>query len=595
MSRFPLSRRAVAQLGLGLFGASLPAPAFNMSPQASTLAEGAIAQSGILETPLGRLIGATDERDGVRVTSYKGIPYAQPPVGLRRWKPAEPATAWNCTRDATSFPPQAVQVTEPDAMFYSLPQTVQSEDCLYLNVWTPAGEGVRQQSLPVMVWIHGGAFMTGAGSIPVYDGAALARKGVVVVTINYRVGVLGYFAHPELIAEAKGGVCANFGTTDQIEALRWVRNNIAAFGGDPGNVTIFGQSAGAMSVSMLMASPLARGLFHRAIGQSGGFFFPMRTLGRSSWGGPPAEELGAEFGKRLGALTLSDLRDLPAQVLADAAPRNGDLLNQLGALMVVDGLVFERPVHETFRLGKQHPVPVLVGFNSDEASGIADYGAIPVLSDPVAYEADIRARYGALADDFLAHYPSRDPQTAAMNAFRDGGFGWPVLQWATEAARRNRETFLYFFSHTPPGAEVDRAIFGSANRRRIGAFHAAEIAYVFNNVDTQLLSVWGDGKPHANRPAAPPRDDDRELAGAMSDYWVSFAKTGTPRGKNLPAWHPFDPTNGHYMHFGAGPMPAQHLMPGMRELHNDIFRARAAAGNFWYLGNVGAMGATVTG
>lgn len=595
MQRLRLSRRAIARFGLGLAGVSIAgsdsAAGFETPSPARAPAPDAFGDTGILHTPLGGLIGTLVTHGEQRVAAYKGIPYAMPPVGERRWRPAEAAPPWNCTRDARAFGPQAVQLTEPDSRFYFLPQSVQSEDCLYLNVWTPSLPDAPQERLPVMVWIHGGAFMTGAGSVPVYDGAALARKGVVVVTINYRLGVLGYFAHPELIAEAKGGICANFGTTDQIEALRWVKNNIASFGGDPGNVTIFGQSAGAMSVSQLMASPLSKGLFHRAIGQSGGFFFPMRTLGRPSWGGPPAEVLGAEFAKRLGVGSLADLRRLPAELLVDAAPKHGDLLNQLGALMVVDGTVFERSVHETFRAGRQHKVPILVGFTSDEGSGIADYGAIPVLSDSAAYAADMRHRYGALADDFLARYPASDPQSAAFDAFRDGGFGGPVLEWATQSAQASQDVYLYYFSHTPPGADVMRPVFDSANLHRIGAHHASEIAYVFNNIDRPFASVWGDGHPHTNCPAAPPRNEDLRLADIMSDYWVSFARTGAPAGDGLPHWAPFTIGARRHMKFAEGdPTPSRDLFPGLTEQLARINAAREAAQIFWYLGNVGVEG-----
>lgn len=598
MTRFTFSRRAIAHLGLGLVGASLPVS--EAAARATTRtgpcsdATGPLVGSDVLQTPQGALIGTVAERGGAPVASYKGIPYAVPPLGARRWTAAEAAPPWNCTRDASTFGPQAAQLTEPDAAFYSLPQSVQSEDCLYLNVWTPVTPGTQQAPLPVMVWIHGGAFMTGAGSLPVYDGTQLARKGVVVVTINYRVGVFGYFAHPELIAEANGGICANFGTTDQVEALRWVRTNISAFGGDPDNVTIFGQSAGSMSVSQLLATPLSKGLFHRAIGESGGFFFPMRTLGRPSWGGPPAEALGQAFGTRIGAASLEDLRRVPAQTLAAAAPRHGDLLNQLGALMVVDGIVFERPIHETFRMGRQHPVPVLLGFNSDEGSGISDYGAVPVLSDAAAYESDMHKRYGAFAPAFLERYPASDPQSAAFDAFRDGGFGWHMLEWAALTARTSRNAYLYYFSHTPPGADVERAVFGSRNMHRIGAYHASEIAYVFNNVHGEFLSVWGDGRPHSNRPAAPPRREDVQLSNVMSDYWVSFARTGVPHGPGLPVWRPFDVKDGHYMKFASGAEPARHLLPGMWALHSKINEAREAAGIFWYFGNLGVSGPTLS-
>ncbi|HWA89079.1 MAG TPA: carboxylesterase family protein [Rhizomicrobium sp.] len=594
MPDFTLSRRSLAGLSLGLASTGLSSPALTenarctASPAVSTASE-------ILRTPQGALIGEVVERKGDRIASYKGIPYAQPPIGGRRWRAAEAAPAWNCTRDATTFGPQAVQLAEPDAMFYALPQAMQSEDCLYLNVWTPAMPGQSQASLPVMVWIHGGAFVTGAGSIPVYDGAALARKGVVVVTINYRLGVLGYFAHPELVAEASGGICANFGTTDQIEALRWVARNIEAFGGDPGNVTIFGQSAGAMSVCQLLASPPSKGLFHRAIGQSGGFFFPMRALGRASWGGPPAEELGRRFAERIGAPSLEALRAMPAQSLVAAAPAHGDLLNQNGALMCVDGIVFERPVHETFRLGHQHAVPVLVGFASDEGSGIADYGAVPAISDSVKYESEIRRRYGAFAGRYLALYPSGDAQSAVFDAFRDEAFGWHVMEWAARTAQVRRDAFLYYFTHTPPGAEALRPVFGSKIAHRIGAYHAADIAYVFDNADRPLMSVWGDGKAHANRPSATPRESDIRLADIMSDYWVAFARTGTPHAPGLPPWGPFTQAGGRYMRFGdAAAEPSRHLLPGMWELHTDINAARARAELFWYFANLGIAGPELT-
>jgi len=545
--------------------------------------------SSPLETRLGKLIGTRIAGASKEVIAYKGIPYALPPVGNNRWRPAQPAEPWNCTRDASAFGPQAIQPTEPESAFFSLPQSVQSEDCLYLNVWTPVEPGEKTR-LPVMVWVHGGAFIGGAGSIPVYDGAALARKGVVLVTINYRVGIFGYFAHPELIAEANGGICANFGTSDQIEALRWIKNNIADFGGDPDNVTVFGESAGAMSVCQLMASPLARGLFDKAVGQSGGFFFPMRELGRSSWGGPPAEEFGRLFGKRIGAHTLAELRQMPARELVAAAQTHGDLLNQLGALMVVDGIVFERSVHDTFRQGKQHAVPILLGFNADEGSGIADYGSVPGISDPGLYENMVRASYGEFADEYLTLYPANDPQGAAFDAFRDQAFGWHMMEWAHLTEKISRPAYLYYFNHVPPGAEIKRAVAGGKTTHRIGAHHASEIAYVFNNIDRKLASVWGDGLPHVNRPAAPPSPVDIHLADLMSDFWVAFARTGIPQLRGQPEWHPYNSQKGNFMKFGSNAETSANLLPGMWSLHSRINAAREAKDLYWYMGNLGLYG-----
>jgi para-nitrobenzyl esterase len=583
MDRLRPSRRGFGGVAFGM-AAALTGALHPAGVRAAAAGPSTSDSQPIVETPQGRLAGAV-ARPGV--LAFKGIPYGAPPVGERRWKAADPAPGWDHVRDAGAFGPQAVQVGDPETAFFALPQAVQSEDCLYLNVWTPeAGEGGR----PVMVWIHGGAFISGAGSIPAYDGAALARKGVVVVTLNYRVGVLGYFTHPELVAEAGGGVAANFGTTDQIQALRWVQRNIAAFGGDPGNVTIFGESAGAMSVCQLLASPLAKGLFHRAIGQSGGFFFPMREIGRPSWGGPPAEEITAAFARRIGAPALADLRRMPAQNLAKASVEHAALLGALGAGMVVDGVVFPRQVHETFRRGEQHAVPVLLGFNEDEGSGIADYGAVPVIADPALYEATVRERYGRLADDYLALYPAADPQGSAFDAFRDGAFGWHMMEWANLTAGVSRDAYLYYFTHAPPGADQDRRVFAGPTRRRVGAHHASEILYAFNNVDRPLLSVWGDGVPHANRPYGPPRPADIRLADAMSDYWVAFARSGAPAVPGRPAWRPYTRSNPRYMGFGEAPEPAVGLLPGMWRLNSRINAAREAASTFWYVGNVGLNG-----
>lgn len=598
------NRREFATLGLGMSAAALIGPASAQTGAGAPRIEshevagcdgGFATESVKLETPLGTLIGSATGRDGERILAFKGIPYALPPVGDRRWTAAAPAPAWNCIRDARSFSPQAVQPVEPETTFYSLPQAVQSEDCLYLNIWTPEAPKSAKGGRPVMVWIHGGAFMSGAGSIPVYDGAALARKGVVVVTINYRLGVFGYFTHPEIIAEAKGGIAANFGTTDQIEALRWVRKNISAFGGDPDQVTIFGESAGSMSVCQLLATPLTKGLFQRAIGQSGGFFYPMREIGKARWGGPPAEIIGQTFGARVGAASLGDLRKMSAQDLLQAAAGEAELLNQLGALIVVDGKVFERQIHETFLNGQQQPVPVLLGFNAEEGSGIADYGGIPVISDPVTYEAEVRRRYRGLASAYLALYPASQPQASAFDAFRDDAFGWHMMEWADLTSRVARDAYLYYFTHEPPGADRQRIVASGPTTHRIGAHHAGDIAYVFNNIGHKLASVWGDGESHVNRPSEPTRPVDVWLADVMSDYWVAFATTGVPSVPGQPPWQPHTRAAGHYMRFGSEPTPSTGLLPGMWRTWSKINAARRDSEAFWYFSNEGLAGPAITG
>lgn len=605
MSGSNFSRRAVGRAGLslaaGVFAGQASAGSRPSQASAGSQSVPSCPKSKAsggdrvrLDTPLGALIGSTNDRAGQRVLSFKGIPYAVPPIGERRWKPAIPAPAWNCTRDATAFSPHAVQVTEPDTTFYSFPQSVQSEDCLYLNVWTAGSPADRKSGRPVMVWIHGGAFMNGAGSLPAYDGAELARKGVVVVTINYRLGVFGYYTHPDIISEAGDDICANFGTTDQIEALRWVRDNIAAFGGDPDQVTIFGESAGSMSVCQLLASPLAKGLFHRAIGQSGGYFYPMREIGKAAWGGPPAEAIGATFARRIGAPSLAELRKLSAQELLSAAAGEAELLNQLGAMIVVDGKVFDRQIHDKFLKGEQHAVPVLLGFNADEGSGIADYGGIPNVSDPVAYEAKIRRRYGSLADDFLALYPASDPQAGTFDAFRDDAFGWHMMEWARLMSKVSRDTFFYRFTHSPPGADQMRPVAGGPNKHRVGAFHASEIAYAFNNMHNQLASVWAGGLANSNQVSGPTRPVDVRLADIMSDYWVAFASNGAPTAVGRPKWRPYSRATGHYMKFGPEATMSESLSPGMWRTWSAIMNARRASDAYWYFGNQGVEGPLIT-
>jgi para-nitrobenzyl esterase len=285
---------------------------------------------------------------------------------------------------------------------------------------------------------------------------------------------------------------------------------------------------------------------------------------------------------------------MPSQDLARTSAEHAALLVDLGAGMVVDGVVFPRQIHETFRRGEQHAVPVLLGFNADEGSGIADYGAVPVIADPVLYKATVRERYGRLGDDYLALYPAADPQGGAFDAFRDGAFGWHMMEWADLTAKVSRDAYLYYFTHVPPGAEQERQVFTGPTRRRVGAHHASEILYAFNNVDRPLLSVWGDGASHANRPYGPPRPADVRLADAMSDYWVAFARSGAPTAAGRPAWRPYTRSSPHYMEFGEAPDPSVDVLPGMWRLHSRINAAREASSAFWYIGNVGLNGTDLT-
>ncbi len=495
----------------------------------------ASAQSSVvLETPQGTLIG---ESDG-GINEFRGIPYAAPPIGARRWQPPQPAPAWEGERMADSFGPDCIQSPYPENSFFYRPARLSSEDCLYLNVWTPAEP---EEPLPVMVWIHGGALTRGSGAIGTYDGSRLAGKDVVLVTINYRLGVLGYFAHPELVTESPSFSAGNYGILDQIEALRWVRDNIGAFGGDPDNVTVFGESAGAWSVHFLTASPLSEGLFHKAIAQSGARLDQRVELDRRTPAGPSAVSIGSELASMIGAPSLEALRAMPARALHEAAEEAG--FNTDG---IVDGWVLTEQPYEQFVAGRQHPVPVLLGFNSDEGTTLGAAANAPDSSS--AYEQRIRTRYGPLADAFLEVYPPDDPRQAMLDAFRDSAFGWNMVTWANVTRQVDQNAWLYYFTHHPPGGRDD-----------LGAYHAAEIAYVFNNVHTlrgQVDTV------------------DRDLADAMSEYWVSFARNGRPEADGRPAWRPYRNDQRHYMEFAEEPKPGMDLLPDNWALMDRIMDAR---------------------
>jgi len=381
-----------------------------------------------------------------------------------------------------------------------------SEDCLYLNVWTAARTGERR---PVLVYIHGGAFNEGSGAVAVYDGTSLAARGLVVVTINYRLGVLGFLAHPELSAEAAYGGSGNYGLLDQVAALRWVQRNIAAFGGDPGNVTIAGQSAGAMSVYLLTASPLASGLFHRAISQSG----PggLAAFGRASTRGlatrlAEAEANGAAFASENGAASLAALRALPVNALLAGVPAM-----RFGP--VIDGYLLPDEVGAIYATGAQNDVPLLTGFNADEASAFPGYGR----TTAAAFAHTARQRFGPQADEFLALYPvpsDAEAGEAQKASQRDMAAVALSLLIEERAQTATTDAYLYFFARGIPWPD----------RPEFGAFHTAEVPYVFGTLDV------------LDRPWEPA---DRALADAVASYWINFATSGDPNGPGLPAWPPY--------------------------------------------------------
>ncbi len=438
---------------------------------------------------------------GVRV--FRGIPFAAPPVGPLRWRPPQPPIPWTGIRPVDAFGANAMQsIVYGDIDPY---EPGVSEDCLYLNIWTPADE--RDERLPVLFWIHGGGFVAGHGAEPRYDGARLASRGIVVVTSNHRLGAFGFLAHPALSAESPQGASGNYGLLDQIAALAWVKRNVAAFGGDPERVTVAGQSAGSISVSALMASPLARGLFQRAIGESGALFSALPKIPDRSRAG--AERYGVQFAEALGARSLADLRALPAETIVAATPADHTLWPN------IDGYVLPESPADIFAKGGQNDVTLLAGWNRDEGFGFDITGGTAPFAEVV------RQRFGPRAEGILRLYPAADPDQAAQSA-RDFSGDLVIIQptwaWIEAQAKTGRAPiYRYRFDRAPLTPE---GWFGQRPSAKAGAFHSAEIVYVFDNLDA---FAW-----HY-------RDDDRKTAAAVSAYWVNFVRTGDPNGAGLPS------------------------------------------------------------
>ena len=510
---------------------------------AMLLALPASLQASIVRAPAGAVQG--DIHDDVSV--FKGLPYALAPIGAARWKPPVPVPAWSGVRQAVEFGAACVQPKSPPTSIYADDPAVMSEDCLFLNIWTPTDA----RRAPVLVWIHGGSLRIGSGSEPLYDGTRLAQHGVVVVSINYRLGVFGYFAHPWLSAESPQRVSGNYGLLDQIEALRWVKGNIAAFGGDPSNVTVAGESAGALSVLYLMAAPSARGLFAKAIVQSGSMI-STPGLRESESGEQAAEAVGARFASKLNVTDLTALRAIDAMTLAELAPKNG-----YAAFVTIDGHVLPRQLVDVFDAGEQAAVPVLAGFNSGEIRSLRRL-APPVPADAAAYEASIRGTYGDLAAKVLELYPANDIEESILAITRDAVFGWSAERLVRNQTALGQAGFLYFFDHSYTAAE----------HAGLHGFHAAELPYIFGTADRAPPS-W---------PKVPATAVETALSDAMIGYWTAFARSGNPNSKTLPRWSPYGSTRA-YMLFAAAPQAASHLLPGMFELHENVVCRRRPAGS----------------
>ncbi len=506
------------------------------------------------------------------ITVYRGIPYAAPPVGELRWRPPEPPPRWSGVLRAGAFGPMCPQSPRDAAKAgIDLPM---SEDCLHVNVWAPA-DAIRTGPLPVLVWVYGGGFRSGTGAHPRYDGEGLARQGLVVVTFDYRLGAFGFLATPELSAQSEQGVSGNYGLLDAVALLRWVRENIAAFGGDPGRVTVAGQSAGAGMVNFLAMSPLAGGLFHRAIAQSHARHSrdpELRYLATSYRTLADAERAGERYAREHGARSAAELRALPWQKLVDGRPAFDTCVDTGSAAKpplfrpVVDGWALPAGYEETYGKGRQNDVAYLAGNNLDESGAVPEStfaehraraaapppGAPPVHVTLDSFVAGARRKFGALAEEFLRLYPagSDDEAARASNAaVRDNSristYLWGA-QWTEHATGPVR---TYFWTHPSPAQ-------GQRPRR---ASHSSEIEFVFDNLDPA---------------AAPWTDEDREIAATVSAYWVNFATTGDPNGPGLPNWPAYTADSPSVMEIGArfGPIPIAD--PARFDFWKRCFRAQ---------------------
>lgn len=472
------------------------------------------AMGPVVTTQAGQVAGVSANA----VDAFLGVPYAADTGGRNRWRAPEPPARWDGVRPATDFgddcqqvPPHIPPTGSPWSDEY-FPTRAKSENCLFVNVWRPAGT-VSTNKLPVMVWIHGGAFVGGSGSVPLYDGSALARRGIIVVSLNYRLGPFGFMAHPALTAEA--GSSGNYGLMDQIAALRWVQNNIPLFGGDPGQVTVAGQSAGAASVHALLAAPSAMGLFVRAIAQSGsGMGLPIMTR-------EAAEAMGERLAAAAGADSIDALRALPAEQVATAAtaPDVGPPGPRYAP--IIEPAVLPDPA------AQRQDIPVLTGLNADETSTSPDWS----LSTTEKLSNLLTRRFGDRAPIFAAYYSGADG-TAATDAahrlLREQAVA-AMLIWAEQRPASAAPVHAYLFQHAQPGTPADR----------FGTFHTAEMPYVFGTLDKSTRSY---------------QPLDREIAAAVGSYWVNFVRTGNPNGTGLPHWP--DLTSGKIMALGdrTGPV-----------------------------------------
>ena len=470
---------------------------------AAALLMSQVSLAQTVQTESGAIAGVRNE--GLVV--YKGVPFAAPPVGDLRWRPPAPVAPWTGTRHADSFAPACMQ--EGVSMPGEAPPAI-SEDCLYLNIWAPKTSARSPQ--PVIVWIYGGGYRNGSAAMPLYWGDRLARKGVIVITVAYRLGPLGFLTLPELTRESTQHSSGNYGLMDQLAALEWIQRNVAAFGGDPQRVTIAGQSSGSISVSILLAAPRAKGLFQRAIGESGGLFEPLQLAPNYLLAN--AERDGEKYVASLGVTSLQELRRLPATSLLGGANAGGV------THPVIEPYVLPRSPYDTFVLGQQNDVPLLIGSNAEEARALTDVSSTTAAT----FDTDIERSFGQLPPAITAAYPHTTDQAARqarLDLERDLRFGWDMWAWARlQASTGHSHVYYYSFRQQPPFPV------GSVYERW-GASHFAELWYVFDHLH-QAPWHW--------------RPSDTRLAAQMSSYWTNFAKSGDPNGAGLTPWPAFNNT-----------------------------------------------------
>jgi para-nitrobenzyl esterase len=487
----------------------------------SILAQLAYSQIQTVKVTGGEVQGVVTES----ISIFKGIPFAAPPVGDLRWKAPAPVQAWTGIKKADAFAPACMQAANSQGNTAPV-----SEDCLYLNVWTPAIKPAEK--IPVIVWIYGGGFSGGSTSIPMYDGMNFAKKGVVLVSVAYRVGPFGFLAHPELSSESGKG-SGNNGLEDMIAGLRWVKENIARFGGDPSKVTIFGHSAGGMAVNMLAASPVTKGLFQRVICMSGGSFAPLQTSDQGGLGlGIPAlklaESTGEAFVKKLGAANIKAARAMKAE---EIQKNIGGGMGVGGFRPAADGYIIPSDLHSIYQAGRFNDTPILIGHTSDELGSFGGRGTVTAAQ----FEKQIKSQYGPHADAILSVYPHSTDAEAAKSSkgiSRESTFSWSTWTWARLQSQKGKgKAFEYFYDYHAPNVD--------------GSGHGSDVPYAF-----QTLSGGREGAP---------KPEDLKLSDIISSYWVNFAKSGDPNGPGLPKWPSFSENNQQAMVFdatpGARPLP----------------------------------------